>query len=329
MVVRRTARSVFAVFCLLFPALAAAQSAGAYPTKPVRLIVPYPPGGSTDYTAREIGGRLTEQWGQQIVVDHRPGAAATIGHAIGAKSTPDGYTLLLGTSAGLVVTTAFGMKIPYDPVKDFAPVGLAVHVPYLLAVHGSVPATTTKELLDLARAQPGRLNYASSGTGNPNHMGGELLKALGGVNIVHVPYKGGGPAITDLLGGQVQMMFSAIPQTLSHVKTGRLKAIAIGHPVRLRSLPDIPAVAETLPGFNNTTWYGLLAPAGTSRTIVAKVNADMNRILVVPEFVERLLQQGTVAATSTPEALHELIRTEGARWSKIIKDAGIGAGSLS
>jgi len=301
------------------------DAAGDYPNKPIRLIVPYPPGGSVDFTGREVAAKLTEAFGQQVVIDNRPGAGATIGHALAARAVPDGYTLLIGTSAGLVVGPALGVKIAYDPLKDFQPVALVVYAPFAMALTASVPANSVKEFVDLARAQPKRFNFASPGTGSPNHLGGELLKALAKIDIVHVPYKGGGPALTDLIAGQVHMMFSGIPQSLPHFRTGRLKAIAVGHPTRTRTLPDVPPVAETLPGFNNTTWYGVMAPAGTPRPIVAKLNTALNKAFGSPEFAQKLITQGVEAATDTPQALGEKIRTEGERWRKVIRDAGIRA----
>ncbi len=323
----RTLKLVLLLQGLAASALAApaALAQSGYPNKPIRLIVPYPPGGSVDFTAREVAQKLTEAWKVQIVIDNRGGAGATLGHDLAAKAAPDGYTLLLGTSAGLVVGPALGTKIAYDSLRDFAPIGLAVYAPFALTLNASVPANTTKEFIDLARANPGKLNFASPGTGTPNHLGGELMKALAGINIVHVPYKGGGPALTDLISGQTQMMFSGVPQILQHIKAGRLKAIAIGHPTRIRSLPDAPPVADTLPGFNNTSWYGLLAPAGTPKAIVVKINGALNQALAVPEFGQRLVLQGVEVTTSTPEGMHDMIRSELARWTKVIRDAGITA----
>lgn len=294
-----------------------------YPIKPIRFIVPYPPGGSTDYTAREIAPRLAEIWGQQLVIDNRGGAGSLIGHSLAAAAVPDGYTLVLGTSTGLAVAPALGTKLSYDPQKDFAPIGLLVYSPYILVLHASIPSTSMKEFIDYAKKMPGKLNYGSSGTGTPNHLGGELMDILAGIRTVHVPYKGGGPATTDLLGGQLQFMFSAIPQVLPHVKTGRLRAIAVGHPTRTRAAPDMPPVADTLPGFNNTTWYGLLAPGRTPREIVTRINADLNKLLSQPEFAQRVLFHGIEAASSTPEGLGEMIRAETERWRKVIKSAGI------
>ena len=314
------------VIALIFGLLLAACSVHAqqkYPAKPIRFIVPYPPGGSTDYTAREIAQRLSEMWGQQLVIDNRGGAGSLIGHGMGATAVPDGYTLLLGTSAGLSIAPALGTKLAYDPLKDFAPIGLAVYAPYMLTLHASIPANSVKEFIDYAKKRPGKLNYGSSGTATPNHLGGEMMNIMAGIVTVHVPYKGGGPAITDLLGGQLQFMFSAIPQVLPHVKTGRLRAIAVGHLTRTRVAPDLPPIAETLPGFNITTWYGVLAPARTPREIVVRINSDLNKVLAQPEFAQRILFQGLEAATSTPEGLGEIIRDEAERWRKVIKRAGI------
>ena len=297
--------------------------AQGYPNKPVRLIVPYPPGGSVDFTGRELAAKLSELWGQQVVLDNRGGAGSTLGHSLGAKAAPDGYTLLLGTSAGLVVSPALGIKLNYDSLKDYAPIGLAVYAPFALTLYAAVPANTTQEFIELAKANPGKINFSSPGTGTPNHLGGELLKALAHINIVHVPYKGGGPALVDLISGQVQMTFSGVPQILPHVKAGRVKIIAIGHPTRIKSLPDTPPVADVLPGFNNTSWYGLLAPAGTPPALVNQINSAMNKVLAQPEFGQRLLLQGVEPVTSTPQGMHDMIRNELARWRKVTKEAGI------
>jgi len=294
-----------------------------YPNKPIRVIVPYPPGGSTDPTARAYGNWLSEKFGVPIVIDNRPGAGSVIGHALGAKATADGYTLLLGTSAGLVVSPAFGTRLPYDPVKDFAPIGLGVHVPFLIVVHPSVAAKSVRELIDLAKAEPGKINFGSPGTGTPNHLGMELLTAMSGAKFTHVPYKGGGPATVDLVAGRIQAIFGSIPQWQPHLAAGRVRAIGIGHPTRVRSMPEVPAVAETLPGFNNTTWYGFLAPAGTPAPIVNKVNEEMKRAVGDAAFRKHLESIGMEPATSTPKEMADLIRSELARWTKVIKDAGI------
>jgi tripartite-type tricarboxylate transporter receptor subunit TctC len=316
-------RIVVALVCL-FTAVAAAHAAeNAYPTRPIRVIVPYPPGGSTDPTARAYGGWLSEKFGVPVVIDNRPGAGAIIGHGLAAKSPPDGYTLLLGTSAGLVVSPAFGTKLPYDPLKDFAPVGLGVYVPFLLVVHPAVPAKNVKEFIALAKAQPGKINFGSPGSGTPNHLGMELLKAMTGVDFLHVPYKGGGPATVDLVAGRIQAIFGSIPQWQPHLAAGRVRAIGIGHPTRVRSMPEVQAIAEVLPGFNNTSWYGLLGPAGTPAVIVDKINAEMRRAVANAEFVKQLESIGLEPASSTPREMGDLIRTELARWTKVIKEAHI------
>jgi tripartite-type tricarboxylate transporter receptor subunit TctC len=308
-------------FLCAAPAALAAEP--AYPTRPIRLIVPYPPGGSTDPTARAYGNWLSDKFGVAIVIDNRPGAGATIGHALGAKAPPDGYTLLLGTSAGLVVSPAFGTKLPYDPVKDLAPVGLGVYVPFLLVTHPSVPAKSVREFIDLAKAKPGTINFGSPGTGTPNHLGMELLKAMTGADFVHVPYKGGGPATVDLVAGRIQAIFGSIPQWQPHLATGKVRAIGVGHPKRVKSMPEVAAIAETLPGFNNTSWYGILAPAGTPGPIITRINAEMNRAAANPEFIRQVESIGLEVASSTPKEMGDMIRSELARWTKVIRAAGI------
>ncbi len=311
---------------LLGCAIVLGASAQPYPSRPIRIIVPYPPGGSTDPTGRAFAAWLSESLGQQVVVDNRPGAGATIGHGLGAKATPDGYTILLGTSGGLATSPAFGTKLPYDPLKDFAPIGLAVYAPFLLVVHPGLPANL-KEFIALGKAQPARINFASPGVGTPNHLGAELLKVMTGFQFVHVPYKGGGPAIVDVIASRAQALFGGIPYTGPHVKTGRVRAIAIGHPARLASWPDVPAVAETLPGFTNTTWNGLLAPAGTPKAVIDRINTEMKKAVANPEFVRQLGIIGLEPASSTPAEFHNMIKTELERWTKVIKQAGITAES--
>ena len=296
-----------------------------YPSRPIRMIVPYPPGGSTDPTGRAFAAWLTEALGQQVVVDNRPGAGSTIGHGLGAKATPDGYTLLLGTSGGLAVSPALGSKLPYDPVRDFAPIGLGVYTPFLLVVYPGLPAANLKEFIALSKAQPGRINFASVGVGTPNHLGAELLKVMTGFQFVHVPYKGGGPAVVDVIAGRAQALFGGIPYTGPQVKAGRVRAIAIGHPTRMSMWPDVPAIAETLPGFSNTTWFGLLGPAGTPKAVVNRINAEMKRAVENPEFIKQLVAIGLEPASSTPAEFHDMIASELKRWTQVIKEAGITA----
>jgi tripartite-type tricarboxylate transporter receptor subunit TctC len=300
-------------------------AAADYPARPIRLIVPYPPGGSTDPTGRAFAAWLSDALGQQVVVDNRPGAGATIGHGLGAQATPDGYTILLGTSGGLASGPALAPKQPYDPVRDFAPIGLAVYAPFLLVVHPSMPASL-KEFLALGKAQPNRINFASPGVGTPNHLGAELLKSMSGFQFVHVAYKGGGPALVDVIAGRAQALFGSTPFTGPHARTGKVRAIATGHPTRIAGWPDVPAIAETLPGFSNTTWFGLLAPAGTPKPVITRLNAEMNKALASPEFTKHLTAMGLEPVrSSTPAEFQAMIAREFARWKKVIKAAGITA----
>lgn len=318
----RTVRSAALVATAVTAVLAHGADA-PYPTRPIRIIVPYPPGGSTDPTARNLGQWLGEKWNQPVVIDNRPGAGSTLGHALGAQATPDGYNLLLGTSGGLVTGPASGTKVAYDPVKDFTPIGIAVDVPFLLVLNASVPVKSVKELIELAKAQPGKVTFGSPGVGTPNHLGMELLKSLGKAEFVHVPYKGGGPAMVDLLAGRISGLFGGIPYVAPVAKSGKVKIIAVGHPKRTKFYPDLPAVAETLPGFSNTTWYGLLGPVGIPRSIVARITAEMKVALADPKFREQLEALGLDPTYGTPQEMHDRIKSELARWTKVIKEAGI------
>src|SRR3954468_10122419 len=313
----------FTVFLICAPAAGLAQSAANYPAKSIRLIVPYPPGGTTDFVAREVANKLGEAWERQVVIDNRPGAGTLIGLNMGARAAPDGYTLTFGTSAGLAVNHALGVKMPFNPQRDFAPIGLMVYVPYLLVVNAALPARNIKELIELAKAQSGKLNFASPGVGTPNHLGIELLNIVAGVKFVHVPYKGGAAAITDLVAGQVQIIFSGTPQVSSFVKAGRLRVIAVATTRPTRVAPEFPPIADTYPGFDCNTWYGLLAPAHTSAAIVVKFNSELNRALADAGVIQRLLDQGVEATPGTAAAFGELIAAETARWRTVIKTAGI------
>jgi tripartite-type tricarboxylate transporter receptor subunit TctC len=312
------------IFCMLGGAAYAAEL--NYPVRPIRIIVPYPPGGSTDPTARILGQWFAEKFAQPVVIDNRPGAGATLGHALGAQATPDGYTLLLGTSGGLVTGPAFGTKVAYDPVKDLTAIGLVVDVPFLLIVHPSVPAKTMREFIELGKAQAGKFAFASPGVGTPNHLGMELLNSMAKTQFLHVPYKGGGPAMVDLMGGRVQALFGGIPYSAPAVNSGKARVLAVGHPRRVKAFPDAPAIAELLPGFNNTTWYGILGPAGIPKGIVGKLNAEIKAALANPEFRKQLETLGLEPTYSTPQELNDRIRSELARWTKVIKDAGIQQG---
>jgi tripartite-type tricarboxylate transporter receptor subunit TctC len=305
--------------------LAATAQAQLFPTKPVRLIVPYPPAGSTDFVAREIGAKIGESIGQQVVIDNRPGAGTIIGLTQGARAAPDGYTITFGTSTGLAINPALGTKMPFDPHRDFVPIGLMVYVPYFLVVNPTLPVRNLKELIDLAKAQPGKLNFASPGVGTPNHLGIEMLNIMAGVKFTHVPYKGGGPAVIDLVAGQVQVFFSGTPQMSAFTRTGRLRIIAAATPKPTRVAPEFPTIAETYPGFDCNTWFGLLAPAGTPAPIVTRFNSELNRALADPGVMQRLVDQGVEATPGTPAAFRQLYLAETERWRKVIKAAGITA----
>ena len=318
-------RAALGAACVVCAALAAADSvAQGYPLRPVRLVVPYPPGGATDFTAREIAQALSASMGQPFVVDNRSGAAGTMGHHIVAKAAPDGYTLVVGTFGGLVSGPALmGAQIPYDPLKDFAPIGLVVHSPWALVVNPNMPAKNVRELIDIAKTAPGHYQYASTGTGTPNHLGMVLLLVNANINMLHVPYRSSGQITIDLISGQVQSAFSGVPQIMPHVKTGRLRAIGVGHPQRLNALPEVQTIAEVVPGFNNSGYYGLLAPPQTPRVLIERLNAELKKAFNAPDMVKRLESNGLVTATGTPQQFGELIGKDLALWRKVIKTAGV------
>jgi len=318
---RRAALSLAATLAILAPHAAAA--ADAYPAKPVRFVVAFPPGGGTDIIARSIAQKLTERIAQQVVVDNRPGAGGNIGTDIVAKSAPDGYTMLMGSAGPLAINASLFGKMPFDPIKDLAPVTLAASTPNVLVVHPSLRAATVKELIALAKARPGEINFASSGHGTPAHLAGELFNSMAGVKMVHVPYKGAAPALADLLGGQVQLMFSTMPPALPHVKDGKLRALAVTSAKRSPAAPDLPTLDEiALPGFEANTWHGVVVPAGTPATIVARLNREIVAILHLPEVVERLSCQGAEPVGSTPEEFAAYIRSETLKWAKVVRDSG-------
>ena len=301
-------------------ALASAQS---YPTKPIRLVVPFPPGGATDILARDVAQKLTEAWGQSVIVDNRPGAGGNIGSELVAKSAPDGYTLEMGTVGTHAINASLYAKMPYDHVKDFTPVILVAGVPNVLVVNPSVPANSVAELIAYAKANPGKLNFASSGNGTSIHLSGELFKVMAGVQIMHIPYKGSTPALQDLLAGQVQMMFDNLPPSLPQIKAGKLRALAVTSLTRAPALPDVPTLSEAgLPGFEASSWFGILAPAGTPAPIVAKLNAEIAKYLATPEAKEKLAKQGANAAGGTPDDFAKHIAAETAKWAKVVKDSG-------
>ena len=306
-----------------FSAFAAASFAQTYPNRPVRLVVPFPAGGTTDILARAIAQKLSESLGQSFVVDNRPGAGGNIGSDVVAKSAPDGYTLLMGTVGTHAINPGLYPKMPYDHVKDFAPVVLVAGVPNVLVVNPNVPVKT---VVALAKDKPGSINFASSGSGTSIHLSGELFKSLTGTQITHVPYKGSSPALTDLIGGQVQIMFDNLPSAMPHIKGGTLRAIALTSSKRAPALPDLPTIAESgipsLAGFEASSWFGIFAPAGTPREVVTRINAEANRALQSPEMKEKLLAQGAEAVGNTPEYFADYIRAETTKWAKVVKDSG-------
>jgi tripartite-type tricarboxylate transporter receptor subunit TctC len=302
-------------------------ASGEYPDRPIRLIVPFPPGGGTDIVARTVSAKLTAAWGQQIIIDNRGGAGGVIAADTVAKSTPDGDTLLFGTPGALIIQPLLNTRLSYNAARDFAPVSLLALNPQLLAVHPALPVTSVKELIAYAKAQPGKLNYATAGESTPNHLATELFKAMTGTAMVHVPYKGAGPAITDLLGGQVQLMFNPMPPLMPHVQSGRLRALAVGGTHRSTALPDVPTVAEAgVAGYEYVTWYSIVAPAKTPRAVINKLNSSLVTALALPDVVQRLSSQGAEPRASSPEELAALIREDYKRLGNIIRFAGIKGG---
>ena len=312
-----------AALFVLLALSAAAAVAQPYPSKPIRLVVPFPAGGTTDILAREAGQRLSLSLGQSVVIDNRPGAAGNIGSELVAKSAPDGYTLLMATVSTHAINPNLYARLPYDHIKDFAPVVLVAGVPNVLEVTPSLPVHSVADLIKLAKEKPGQINFASSGSGTSIHLSGELFKTMAGVDMTHVPYKGSAPAITDLIGGQVQVMFDNLPSSLPQIKAGKLRAIAVTSAQRAPALPDIPTIAESgLPGFEATSWFGIVAPAGTPPTIIARINADVNQWLQSPEAKEKLLAQGAVAAGGSPEQFAAYIHAETEKWARVVKASG-------
>lgn len=299
-------------------------NAQEYPTKPVRLIVPFPPGGTTDIVGRLVAQHLTEAWKQQVIVDNRPGAGGIIGTELAAKSTPDGHTALLGSITTHAVNPALYTKLNFDPVKDFSPVSLVVSSPQLLAVHPSVEARSVKELLALAKSRPGKLNYASAGAGTSPHLTFELFKSMAGINIVHVPYKGTGPAINDLLGGQVQMMITGVVALMPHIKSGRLRGLGVTSAKRVPALPDLPTIIESgIAGFDVSSWFGVFQPGAVPKPIVRKMNLEIRRMLENEDIRQRLTSLGAdPAEQNTPEQFAAYVKSEMARWSKVVNDTG-------
>src|SRR4051812_12578864 len=302
---------------------AAGVCAQNYPAKTVRIIVPFPPVGAADLLSRTLAQKLTEAWGQTVIVDNRPGVGGNFGVEMAAKAAPDGYTTVMSA----VTTNAIGMatytKLGYDLERDLAAVVLAGHVPHVLVIHPSLPARNVKEVVALAKAHPGQLAFASQGQGTLSHLEQEMLKQMGGFTALHVPYKGSAPGLSDLIPGNVQLFFDSIPSSLPHIKSGRIRALGVASSKRSPALPEVPAINESLKGFEADSWFGLMMPAGTPREIIAKVNAETVKILGTQEVKDRLLSQGGVAAGGTPEQLAERIRADIAKWGKVARTANI------
>ena len=310
--------------CVMLAMVCGIATAQQYPAKPIRMVVGFAPGGGTDLVARIIGQKMTESWGQPVLVDNRAGATGTIGADLVAKAPGDGYTLLMGHVNSHGIAPNLFKKLPYDAERDFAMVAYVGYVPNVLVIHPSIPARNVKELIALAKSQPDALNYASSGVGSTQHLAGELFKLLTGVTIVHVPYKGSGPAVVDLLAGHVSMNFDTMPPVLPHIKTGRMRALALTTPKRSPQLPDVPTLIEAgLKGFDMTNWYGVMAPAKTPRDIVVKLNGEINRIVRLPDAKSKLEEAGTQLDPMSPEQFATFLHSEIGKYAKLVKASGV------
>lgn len=323
----RAGKSLFVIsLCcgLAFLQPSGASGAETYPAKPVRIIVPFPPGGPVDTLARIVGQHLSPALGQQMIVDNRPGANGIIGTDLVSKAAPDGYTLLMGNLGPIAINVSLYHKLPYDPVKNFAPVAMVAVAPQILVAHPSLPARSVRELVQLAKARPGQLIYGSPGTGSGAHLSMELFKTMTGIDIVHIPYKGATPALADLLGGQTALVLSSIVPAQPFVKTGKLRGLAVTGRARALALPGVPTMVESgLPGFEAMAWFGVLAPAGTPQAIISRLNDEIAKILQKPEIKDQFAGFGSEPGHGTLEEFAAYIRTEIGKWRKVIRDAGI------
>ena len=302
-----------------------AQAADTYPSRPIRMIVAYPPGGGTDQVGRVMADQLSQTLGQNVVVDNRGGATGNIGTELAARAVPDGYTLLMGNVAPNAVNVSLLKKLGFDPVRDFAPVSLVAVTPNILVTNPSIPVKTVKELIAYAKAKPGALNFPSAGVGSSSHLAGEMLKSMTGISMVHIPFKGGGPALVAVIAGEVQIMFATMPAAMPHVKSGKVKPVAVTTAKRSQAMPDLPTIAESgVKGYEASTWYGLLAPARTPQAIVTRLHGDTVKILAGPTR-QRLEVQGFEPEGGTPAEFTAYIKSEIIKWAKVIKDAGIPA----
>ena len=319
-----TGSYLLAGFCALALGPAAHAQSPTYPTKAIRIVVPYPAGGTSDILARSVGQKLAEAWGQAVVVDNKPGANGNVGAEIVAKAPPDGYTLLLADIGSLAISPSVYPTLPFDPAKDFAPVTMVAYSPHILVVHPSVPVASVKELIAMAKAKPGKLNFAISGVGGAPHLAGVDFALRTGIDWVYIPYKGGAQAIADVAGGQADVTLNGMLATYPLVKGEKLKLLAVSSAKRMSSIPDVPTIAESgVPGFESGSWQGVIAPAGTPVDIVAKLNAEIARIVGTPEMRENLGKQGAEVRTTTPAEFGTFIRSEKTRWAKVVKDANV------
>ena len=312
----------FIATCCLALGLTATWAADPYPTKPITLIVPQAPGGANDIVARALAQRLAVALGQPVVVDNKPGAGGNVGTALAARAPKDGYTLMITAQSAQTINPSLYKKVPFDPIKDFEPIMVVATAPYLLAVSPNFPAKNIKELIALAKADPGKLTYASAGNGTVNHLLGEMLKTTANVDIVHVPYKGAAAAATDVIAGLCTMTFGSFPGVMPFVKSGQLRVIAAATEQRTSLAPDMPTLAESVPGLHANAWYGLFAPAGTPKEIVSRLHQEIAKLLQLPEIKERFNALGAEVTPSTPDQLAVLVKSDLARWSKIVKDSG-------
>jgi tripartite-type tricarboxylate transporter receptor subunit TctC len=314
---------------LIFVALAALSGSAAFaqpfPAKPVRVVIAFPPGGGADIVARVVGPKLTESWHQQVIVENRAGASGMIGTEFAARAAPDGYTVFIGTMGNLAVNQHLFPKMPVDPLRDFAPITQVVAVNFVMVAHPSLPVRNVKELIALAKAHPGQINYSSSGPGGAPHLGGELFKRMTQVNLTHIPYKGSGPSFQDLLGGHVSLTFDSMVQSLPYIKSGKLRALAVLGKTRSPLLPDVPTVGESVPGYDLTNWFGLVAPAATPRETIAKLHDDWAKALLNPDVRAKLTSMGADVVGNTPEQFGVFWRAESAKWAKLVKEADIKA----
>jgi tripartite-type tricarboxylate transporter receptor subunit TctC len=312
-----------AVVCAALAVNAGGAVAQTYPTKAIRVVVPFPVGGFSDIFARVLGGKFNESWGQPVIIDNRPGAGGNIGSDLVAKSPPDGYTLVMGTVGTHAINASLFSKMPYDPLRDFTPVAFVVEAEGLLVLHPSIPGRNAKEVIALARSRPGELTYGSAGAGTTGHLAGEIFKTMSKVNIVHVPYKGNVPALTDLLAGQTSMVFATLPTVLPHVKAGKLRGVGVLGGSRSTALPDIATLAESgLPGFDVNNWTGMLAPAGTPAAVVSKLNAEVVRVMRLPEIQSRLAGEGLRFMATTPAEFAGFVKAEFTKWAPVVKASG-------